>query len=149
MTDKEKIRSEIKRLIKETNEHFDASSFYAGKESGLEQILSFIDTLPSKEEPKFKIGDTIKSKKLGVSGKVINVSDTDAIDVDCGVYKEYSIKADDWELVERLKVKPLIDIEIPFGARDSELIEETISIPNGCCAIIKDNKIIIRKEKFL
>ena len=47
------------------------------------------------------------------------------------------------------KQKPTLDIEIPFGAKDSELIEETISIPEGCYVIIKDNKIIIRKEKFI
>lgn len=45
--------------------------------------------------------------------------------------------------------KSTIDIEIPFGAKDSELIEETISIPEGCYVIIKDNKIIIRKKKFV
>ena len=41
--------------------------------------------------------------------------------------------------------KSTLDIEIPFGAKDSELIEETISIPDGCYAIIKGNKVIIRK----
>ena len=45
--------------------------------------------------------------------------------------------------------KPTLGIEIPFGAKDSELIEKTISIPEGCYVIIKDNKIIIRKEKFV
>ena len=42
--------------------------------------------------------------------------------------------------------KPTLDIEIPFGAKDSELIEETISIPNGCYVIIKDSQVIIRKR---
>ena len=45
--------------------------------------------------------------------------------------------------------KSTLGIEIPSGAKDSELIEETISIPEGCYVIIKDNKTIIRKEKFV
>lgn len=40
--------------------------------------------------------------------------------------------------------KPILDVEIPFGT-DSELVEETITIPDGCYAIIEDNKVILRK----
>lgn len=37
-------------------------------------------------------------------------------------------------------------IEIPFGT-DSELIEESFYIPDGCYAIIESNKVVIRKGK--
>jgi len=42
--------------------------------------------------------------------------------------------------------EPLVDIEIPFGAKDSELLEESIYIPDGCYAVIEGNKVIIRKK---
>lgn len=37
-------------------------------------------------------------------------------------------------------------ISIPFGAYDSELVSETITIPDGYVAIIEDNKIHIKRE---
>ena len=37
-------------------------------------------------------------------------------------------------------------VSIPFGAFDSELIEETITIPDGCVATIEGNKIHIKKK---
>ena len=40
--------------------------------------------------------------------------------------------------------KTVFDVEIPFGT-DSGLIEEAITIPDGCYAIIEDNKVILRK----
>ena len=42
--------------------------------------------------------------------------------------------------------KPRLDIEIPFGM-DSELIEETIVIPDGCHAVVDGNRVVIRKNK--
>lgn len=47
--------------------------------------------------------------------------------------------------LKQIEQKPILDVEIPFGAKDSELVEETISIPDGCYAIIEDNKVILRK----
>lgn len=38
-----------------------------------------------------------------------------------------------------------LDIKIPFGAKDSELIQETIRIPDGCYAFIEGNEIVIKK----
>lgn len=38
--------------------------------------------------------------------------------------------------------------EIPFGT-DSELVEETIPIPEGCSAWIIDDKIVIKKGNFV
>lgn len=37
-------------------------------------------------------------------------------------------------------------ISIPFGAYDSELVEESITIPDGCVATIEGNKIHIKKK---
>lgn len=37
--------------------------------------------------------------------------------------------------------------EIPFGAKDSELHEETIYIPEGFHAEIKGNKVVIKKNE--
>lgn len=39
------------------------------------------------------------------------------------------------------------DIEIPFGAFDSELQGFTYTIPEGYTAEIKEGKIIVKKEK--
>ena len=39
------------------------------------------------------------------------------------------------------------DFEIPFGAKDSELIEATYYIPEGMEAVIEDNKVVIRKKE--
>ena len=38
-------------------------------------------------------------------------------------------------------------ISIPFGAFDSELIEETITIPDGYCATIEGRKVFIKRNK--
>ena len=37
-------------------------------------------------------------------------------------------------------------ISIPFGAFDSELVNETITIPDGCVATIEGNTIHIKKK---
>ena len=39
-------------------------------------------------------------------------------------------------------------IEIPLGT-NSELLEETITIPDGCYAVIEGNKVIIKKKKAM
>lgn len=41
--------------------------------------------------------------------------------------------------------KPILDVEIPFGAKDSELEEVTYDIPKGYHAEIEDNKVVIKK----
>ena len=55
----------------------------------------------------------------------------------------YTFDFDKKELKE-IEQKPTFDVEIPFG-RDSELIEESLTIPDGCYAVIEDNKVVIRK----
>ena len=37
------------------------------------------------------------------------------------------------------------DFEMPFGAKDSELIGATYTIPEGFYAVIEGNKVIMRK----
>ena len=41
--------------------------------------------------------------------------------------------------------KPILDVEIPFGAKDSELQEASYNILNGYHAEIEDNKVVIKK----
>lgn len=41
--------------------------------------------------------------------------------------------------------KPILDVEIPFGAKDSELEEVSYYIPKGYHAEIEDNKVVIKK----
>jgi len=46
---------------------------------------------------------------------------------------------------KKIDSKPSFDVEIPFGAKDSELEEVFYSIPNGFHAEIEDDKVIIKK----
>ena len=39
------------------------------------------------------------------------------------------------------------DIKIPFGAKDSELVEATYFIPEGMEAVIEGDKVIIRRKE--
>ncbi len=47
--------------------------------------------------------------------------------------------------MKRNEQKPILDVELPFGAKDSELEEVSYSIPNGYHAEIEDNKVVIKK----
>ena len=49
------------------------------------------------------------------------------------------------ELEKQGKQKHAIDIEIPFGAKDSELQEATYLIPEGFHAEINDKEVLIKK----
>ena len=49
----------------------------------------------------------------------------------------------DFEKKELKKIED--EIEIPFGAKDSELIEESYYIPKGFHAEIEDNEVVIKK----
>lgn len=40
-----------------------------------------------------------------------------------------------------------IDYEMPFGAKDSELMGATYTIPEGFHAVIEGNKVIIKKDE--
>lgn len=55
LIDKDKVAAEIERRIKGLKEcHADTVPGYAGEISGLERLLSFIDTLDVQEFPKWK-----------------------------------------------------------------------------------------------
>lgn len=49
------------------------------------------------------------------------------------------------ELEKQVEQKPVIDIDIPFGAKDSELIEASYYIPEGFHAEIEGNNVVIKK----
>lgn len=53
----------------------------------------------------------------------------------------------DFEKKELKKIED--EIEIPFGAKDSELIEESYYIPKGFHAEIEDDKVVIKKGEKL
>ena len=46
-----------------------------------------------------------------------------------------------------IEQKPNLNVEIPFGANDSELEDVTYYIPKGYHAEIEDNKVVIKKDK--
>lgn len=50
--------------------------------------------------------------------------------------------------IEKQGEPPRTDIEIPFGAKDSELQEVSYDIPKGFYAEIKDNRVVIKKTTF-
>lgn len=71
----------------------------------------------------------------------------------CHLYYGEGVNAERDECLEWLekqsKNKPIERkefISIPFGAFDSELIEETLTIPDGCVATIEGNRIHIKRE---
>lgn len=47
--------------------------------------------------------------------------------------------------LKKIEQKPVIDIDIPFGAKDSELIEASYYIPEGFHAEIEGNNVVIKK----
>lgn len=49
------------------------------------------------------------------------------------------------ELEKQSKQKPVINIDIPFGTKDSELIEASYYIPEGFHAEIEGNNVVIKK----
>lgn len=52
------------------------------------------------------------------------------------------------ELDKQSEQKPTFDVEIPFGAKDSELIEATYFIPKGYYAEITGNEVRIKRGKI-
>jgi len=60
-------------------------------------------------------------------------------------YLGYDIHFIDKERQCEQKPNPVLDIEIPFGAKDSELQEVSYHIPEGFHAKIEGNKVIIKK----
>lgn len=67
-----------------------------------------------------------------------------SLSVNASDYKYATITQNDFASKEELK-KIDDEIEIPFGAKDSELQEETYYIPKGFHAIIDGDKVVIKK----
>ncbi len=68
MTDKEKIKSEIERLlrVKEETSHLNQSDFNSGRWKGLMEVKSFIDSLP-KESASEDLEEAAKEYRLSAS----------------------------------------------------------------------------------
>lgn len=64
---------------------------------------------------------------------------------DCAPKGRYSIKDMIAWLEKQGELKPILDIEIPFGAKDSELIESTYFIPKGFHAEIIGDEVHIKQ----
>lgn len=103
-----------------------------------------------KPKLKFKVGDMVCKKKDNSFCATINsITDTvylcDVFDSDGDYDDDYAFlvsEQDEYELVAK-KIED--EIEIPFGAKDSELQEETYFIPKGFHAEIDDDKVVIKK----
>lgn len=106
-----------------------------------------------KPVPKFKIGDTMRTLqevKDGCTDGMPFVVSIDSEYYNCNSEKIAIKDQDDYEyppMNRRQNPTQRKDfISIPFGAFDSELIEESITIPDGCYAVIEGRKVYIRKK---
>lgn len=144
----ELIKAELERRCKNYDEamrnpsyaSYEASLIAKGKQRQREDTLSFINFLP-----KFEIGQTIRDPEDHTFTIHINkIEDRRYIEKD-DVWVLVKEADENYEIVEDLVSKPFADIEIPFGAKYSELIEESITIPEGCYAVIEGNRVVIRK----
>lgn len=99
-----------------------------------------------KIQPKFKIGDIIRFKGNETLKGETETHKIVSYDNELYVFADGTTdlfcEQDLYELVEQ---KPILDVEIPFGAKDSELEEVSYYIPKGYHAEIEDNKVILRK----
>lgn len=66
----------------------------------------------------------------------------DAINAQGIIYKDGSLQ----RLANSCESRKDIGIDIPFGAKDSELIESTITIPEGFTAEIKGNQVMLNRK---
>ena len=51
------------------------------------------------------------------------------------------------KVITKAEQELIFDVEIPFGAEDSELEEVSYRIPNGFHAEIEDNRVVIKKDE--
>ena len=139
MTDNriEKIRAEIERRY---NYHKDHADDYAGTEHFWKanedrELLSFIDSM--QEEPAIPdIVDEHWWEMLGEEPKKCMYSKDDYTDED------RKVLCDGCE--EECKYNH--SVNVPFDSKNYELIEATYYIPKGMCAIVEDDKVIIKKK---
>ena len=81
---------------------------------------------------------------------------TDALEYYANIYHRKALKEEYTEQISANSCKTCKDEQkpiereeftsIPFGAYDSELVNETITIPDGCYATIEGNRIHIKKK---
>ena len=64
---------------------------------------------------------------------------------DGAVEQDFSSQVSMIAWLEKQGEKPTLDVEIPFGAKDSELEEVFYSIPNGFHAEVIGDKVVIKK----
>lgn len=119
----ERIRKKILKLVKEHSVNHERCQMETWLEKQVEQKHQY------NSRPRY-VGE----------GELLGKKDTDDL------YLKGVCDAKQ-ELEKQGEQKPILDVEIPFGA-DSELVEEAITIPDGCYAIIEDNKVILRKGEM-
>ena len=106
MTDKvQKIREKVERLKSQLFRGACSSQIAMEtrcKEEAYNEVLAILDTM--QEEHNFKVGDKLRHKTLKVEGSITNISENGSIDVNCGVYEEFDIKVNEWELVEECNI---------------------------------------------
>ena len=123
---------------------FKASNWYVSKVDG--KIHDMTYNPADKVEPIFSIGDVLCDKSCTTLNKN-SQPNIEILDIRDGMYIcnncSFPIsQQDEYELVAK-KIED--EIEIPFGAKDSELQEETYYIPKGFHAEIDDDKVVIKK----
>lgn len=100
MNPKKVIRKEFESRLRDAEKAFEIcpSSAIGGIIQAYKNVLTFIDSMQT--EHKLRLGDKVRNKTLGVEGVVFDIGKDGVINVDCGVYQDYNINIDDWELVE-------------------------------------------------
>ena len=123
MTDKvQKIREEVQKIARSINPYIPDdegknSEYEAGRFAMVTQIMQIIDSM--QEEP----------KKCMHSKDDYTDEDKKALCDGCEEECKYSHS-----------------VNVPFDSKNYELIEATYYIPKGMCAIIEDDKVIIKKK---
>ena len=123
---------------------FNAKDWYVSKVDG--KIHDMTYNPADKVEPIFSIGDVLCDKSCTTLNKN-SQPNIEILDIRDGMYIcnncSFPIsQQDEYELVAK-KIED--EIEIPFGAKDSELQEATYYIPDGFHAEIDDDKVVIKK----
>lgn len=132
-------REDLMSWIEKQGEHKPTdidNKFIRMRETKPKDISEFLDRLTTVEQEFLwehiaKIRELDKEEQKDILADAILDNNEDGLIAD--TIKKY-----------KNEQKPILDVEIPFGT-DSELVEEAITIPDGCYAIIKDNKVILRK----
>lgn len=130
--------------------------YWRGYREGKQEILDKYAEIEEqgKQKPSFEIKTPEES--LGIDSDTYNKVVDECIygdKVESNQFTPEQASVLDKRIDKFLEQKPAenkdysapLNIEIPFGAKDSELIQETICIPDGCYAFIEGNEIVIKK----